>query len=224
MKNFRKWLRHAEGGDFKIGGDGEQSTWGDLYEDPDPKGFSPWRQFWKVVWALIWTQGPPPSDLDLVVTRAPRKIDGFTRWVACYFIPFYEEFSKYREEKKAKEAEKRSAADPEKQPSGPLKRLSKRVSTKISKPIHPKDWVPKVQKQETLATWSENGMLRFTNSVSTIVACLLPTVAITVLSQVHGLRNLLVCIAGFAVIFAAGLIFLTNGTSFRVEIFTATAA
>ncbi|OCL11259.1 hypothetical protein AOQ84DRAFT_287605 [Glonium stellatum] len=54
--------------------------------------------------------------------------------------------------------------------------------------------------------------------------CLLPVVAITVLSQLHGYRDLLLCLAGFVAIFALGLIFLTSGTTTRVEIFTATAA
>jgi hypothetical protein len=223
MKNFRKWLRHADNGNFKIGGDGEQHTWGNLYEDPDEEDFSPWKRFWKIIWTLIWTQAPPTSDLDLVVTRAPRKIDGFTRWVACYFIPFYEDFIRYRQEKKAEKQTKQGTVDVEKQPNSLKKRLAKR-SSKKSKPVPPEEWVPKAETQETLATWSEKGMLRFTNSISTVVACLLPTIAITVLSEVHGTRNLLLCISGFAVIFAVGLIFLTNGTSSRIDIFTATAA
>ncbi|TVY27492.1 hypothetical protein LHYA1_G003220 [Lachnellula hyalina] len=223
MKNFRKWLRHADNGNFSIGGEGEQHTWGDIYEDPDEEDFSPWKRFWKIIWTLIWTQAPPTSDLDLVVTRTPRKIDGFTRWVACYFIPFYEDFTRYREQKRTDKQIKQGTADMEKQPKGLKKRLSKR-SSKKAKRVSPENWVPKAEKQETLATWSEKGMLRFTNSISTVVACLLPTIAITVLTQVHGTRNLLLCIAGFAVIFAVGLIFLTNGTSSRVEIFTATAA
>lgn len=85
-------------------------------------------------------------------------------------------------------------------------------------------WVDKVKKQKTLETWSETSALRFTSGASTVVACVLPVVAITVLSQLQGTRDLLLCIAGFAVIFAVGLIFLTQGTSTRVEIFTATAA
>jgi hypothetical protein len=77
-------------------------------------------------------------------------------------------------------------------------------------------------KETTLATYSERGILRFTSSVSIVVACLLPVIAITVLSEVHGQRNLLLCLAGFAVMFAIGLIFL--GTGSRIEIFGATAA
>ncbi|KAI9861065.1 MAG: hypothetical protein M1813_005494 [Trichoglossum hirsutum] len=212
MKNFRKWLRHKKAGNFCIGGVGEQNTWGDLYTDPDEGAPSLRRQFWTVLWTFIWPQPPPTNDLDLVVTRPARKVDGFTRWVACYFIPFYEDFCQYREEKETEKLRKRAGPDLEKHPKG------------VSAPVRPENWVPKVKKQKTLETWSEKSMLRFTSSVSTVIACLLPTVAIIVLSQIHGTRNLLLCLAGFAVIFAAGLIFLTNGTSSRVEIFTATAA
>ena len=84
---------------------------------------------------------------------------------------------------------------------------------------------PKTQdeiEKETLTKYSERTIMRVTSSISTVMACLLPTVAITVLSQVHGLRNLLLCLAGFAIVFASGLIFL--GTATRVEIFAATAA
>lgn len=76
--------------------------------------------------------------------------------------------------------------------------------------------------KETVTKYSGDSIVRFTTSLTTVVACLLPTIAITVLSQVNGLRNLLLCLAGFATVFAAGLIFL--GTASRVEIFGATAA
>ncbi|KAH0557186.1 hypothetical protein GP486_005022 [Trichoglossum hirsutum] len=212
MKNLRKWLRHRNAGNFCIGGDGEQNIWGDLYTDPDEGAVSLWRQFWTVIWTFIWPQPLPTNDSDLVMTRPTNRVDGFTRWVACCFIPFYEDFCRYREEKEAEKLRKRTGPDLEKH------------SRRVFGSVRPENWVSKVEKQKTLETWSEKGMLRFTSSVSTVVACLLPTVAITVLSQVNGTRNLLLCVAGFAVMFAAGLIFLTNGTSSRVEIFTATAA
>jgi hypothetical protein len=214
MKNFRKWLRHETSGNFSIGGEGEQNTWGPLYENPDEGTGSLWKRFATALWALIWPRSPPHNDLDLISTRPPSEIDGFTRWVACYFIPFYEDFCQYREAQKA-EAERRK-----KQAQHDLEMHS---ATRAP-PVQPEELVKKVERQPTLATWSEKGMLKFTASVSIVVACLLPIVAIAVLSYVKGLRNLLLCLAGFAVIFAVGLIFLTNGTISRVDIFTATAA
>jgi cytochrome c biogenesis protein CcdA len=88
----------------------------------------------------------------------------------------------------------------------------------------PEQWRRKVTKEDTIQIWSEKSALRFTAGVSTVVACLFPIVAITALSNLHRTRDLLLCLAGFTVIFAVGLMFLTHGTTKRVEIFTATAA
>ncbi|KAH8660975.1 hypothetical protein BGZ60DRAFT_115900 [Tricladium varicosporioides] len=228
MKSLRKWLRHPGFGDFCIRGNGEQSTWGDLYKDPDAGLPSLWRQFWLVVWAFIWPQPPPENELDLVVTRPQSKIDGFTQWVTWYWIPFTAAYLQYRE-KKGEEKRVKAQPDPEKNPSTsclPFHKSHRKRKNKKSKnkPIEAKTKVSKLEKGETIKMWSEKGVLKFTSGVSTVIACLLPVVAITVLSQLHGKRDLLICVASFAIIFAVGLIFLTNGTSTRVEIFTATAA
>jgi len=66
-------------------------------------------------------------------------------------------------------------------------------------------------------------MLRISSTITTVVACLLPTVAISVLAELHTMGQTLGAIAGFTALFALGLSWLTGGTS-RVEIFTATAA
>lgn len=57
---------------------------------------------------------------------------------------------------------------------------------------------------DTVKSMSEATAVRFTSSVSTVTACLLPVVAIAVLTQVKGERNLLLCITAFAIIFAVG--------------------
>ncbi|OCK99373.1 uncharacterized protein K441DRAFT_539637 [Cenococcum geophilum 1.58] len=201
MRSLRKWLRYKKGGNFKVRGrDGLENTWGDIYTDPDKHAPSLWRQFGRLLWTLIWAQPPPTDGLDLATTKPQAKIDGLTRWVVWYFIPFYTALRKHQQKKK------KERSDVEKAATGAS------------------GWVDKVKKQKTLETWSETSALRFTSGASTVVACVLPVVAITVLSQLQGTRDLLLCIAGFAVIFAVGLIFLTQGTSTRVEIFTATAA
>lgn len=66
-------------------------------------------------------------------------------------------------------------------------------------------------------------ILRVTSIITTVVACLLPTIAITILAKVHGMGVILGLIALFTAIFAFGLVLLSS-TSSRVEIFTATAA
>jgi hypothetical protein len=203
MKTFRIWLRNQE---FDIMGDGEQHTWGNLYKMENDLGSLKGR-FVKLLWSLVWTKPSSSDDLDLVAIRPPGKIDGFTRWIACDFIPYYNDFCEYLKTKPRRDEE---AVGPPSQPA--------------EKEKPPEEEKPVLPKSITLSTYSESSILKFTSSVSTVVACLLPTVAIIVLAQVQGMRNLLLCLVGFAVIFATGLIFLTSGTASRIDIFTATAA
>ena len=235
-------MRHEQGGNFSIRGGGEQNTWGNIYEDPDANKPSLWKQFRILLKNLIWAQPQSSDDLNLVLTRSSGRIDGFTRWVAQYLIPFYEEFRFYREKRKADKHKSQARSDVEKDAKntycipfyGELNRYKEkrkegevktRTRSNSTPSPRPEKWLERVEKnKETVETWSENGILKFTSVVSTVIACLLPVAAITVLSQVHGNRNLLLCLAIFVVIFAVGLIFLTSGTSSRVEIFTATSA
>jgi hypothetical protein len=211
MKCLRKWLEDPEGGDFGIAGRGEQNTWGDLYEPSKPA--VPLRyQFAKILWSLVRLKPATEDlDLDLVVAGQPEKIDGLSRWVSTDFIPFWTECRK-RWRSPKKEADEENIHKPKTSPAGAKRNKKRKKNAK------------KEFKRDTLATFAEMNILRFTSAVSTIVACLLPTIAITVLTQVHGTRNLLLCLAVFAVIFAGGLIFLTSGTASRVEVFAATAA
>lgn len=70
-----------------------------------------------------------------------------------------------------------------------------------------------------LGSWIE----KVTSIITTVVACLLPIIAITVLARVHSMGLILGLIAIFTAVFAVGLVVLSSSSS-RVEIFTATAA
>ncbi|KAH6615385.1 heterokaryon incompatibility protein-domain-containing protein [Boeremia exigua] len=147
-----------------------------------------------VLSALLWAKPPPKSDPDLVVTHPESKIDGLTKWTVYYLFPYWWSLRDYR----------RGQSDEEKQP---------KEQEENEQPD-----------RNTVERMSEGAALRLTSSLSTIVACLIPVVAIVVLKQLSRTRDLLLCISGFAIVFAAGLIFLTQGTSSRTEIFAATAA
>jgi hypothetical protein len=67
-------------------------------------------------------------------------------------------------------------------------------------------------------------MLQFTSAVATVIACVLPTVAIAILSKMHSMPEILGFIGLFTTLFAVGLMLLTDAGTSRVEIFTATAA
>ncbi|EPE35222.1 hypothetical protein GLAREA_10919 [Glarea lozoyensis ATCC 20868] len=209
VESLRTWLRNKDAGDFCIGGRNEHHTWGDLYStDPPPPSLS--HQFWQMIWRFFWhSSTSTKKNLDLASCVPPRKIDGFSRWVVIDFVPFWQNLKDYRREKQAKKT--KSSDDAEK---ASIKSGSSKTKVKLKTQAE--------LEEETLTSYSENNILRVTSSISTIVACLLPTIAITVLSQLHETRDLLLCLAGFATVFAVGLIFL--GTATRVEIFGATAA
>jgi hypothetical protein len=177
-----------------------------------------WKQFWLVILALVWPRPQPEDSLDLVVTRPQGRVDGLTRWVVWHFIPFWWELQSRMPQRP------RRQSDPEKGANDTSRRAWPRRKARKSKIQDPKDWRKGTTKQETIQIWSEKGALRFTAGISMIVACLLPVAGITVLANMHTTRDLLLCLAGFTVIFAVGLMFLTAGTISRVEIFTATAA
>jgi hypothetical protein len=77
--------------------------------------------------------------------------------------------------------------------------------------------------EKDLTAYSKSWILRVTSICTTIVACLLPVIAIVVLSRVQSMGMILGLIALFNSVFAFGLV-LISSTSSRVEIFTATAA
>jgi hypothetical protein len=204
MRTLRTWLQ----GQHCIGGNGEENTWCDIYDPETPPSRSLIARLLTLIWRFLYPASPE-GDINLVSTRPAQHIDGFTRWVADEWVPFYSEAKKGSRKRHAKKQGRDEEA------SG--------VQSSVSRPKRESRHKREFQK-ETLATYSERSMLRFTSSVSTVVACLLPTIAITVLSKIQDTNDLLLCVAGFAVVFSVGLMFLTSAATTRVEIFTATAA
>ncbi|KAH8660977.1 hypothetical protein BGZ60DRAFT_530968 [Tricladium varicosporioides] len=243
MKNLRRWIRHPHYGNWCIRGDHrEENTWGNIYEDPD-ENLSLWNLFGHMVWAFFWLKPPPEGeDLDLVATRSYTQVDGFTRWITGYLIPFTEAWKDKRQRKKDMDEESSVESTQRSQNRNcclalPRQRCCPKRKERTAKDekktkatrhriIDPKHWLTPAENYqvEPIRYWSENTIIRFTSGISTVTACLLPVAAITVLAQLHGTRNLLLCIAGCAALFSVLLIFLTQGISTRVEIFTATAA
>lgn len=209
MRSLRKWLDTDDGARVRSR-HGFDKTWGKTMPEQ-----SVWTHARAVLAALLLAKSPPKSDLDLVVTHPEAKVDGLTKWVVYYLMPLYwnlrDDRRKKRESKSACEFVLQTLAARQHDPEAPENAQSpKRVKTR-------RDF-------KSLEKVSEATALRFTSALSTVIACLIPVVAIAVLTQVSGTRDLLLCITGFAVIFAVGLIFLTQGTSSRTEIFAATAA
>jgi hypothetical protein len=81
-----------------------------------------------------------------------------------------------------------------------------------------------LENKPKIVTYPIRRMIRFTNFVATLVACLLPIVAIVVLAKLHTQAKILGFIALFTAVFAVGIMWLTDSSAARTEVFTATAA
>lgn len=66
-------------------------------------------------------------------------------------------------------------------------------------------------------------ILNFTSFLATVVACVLPTVAIGILSTAKTKRDKLLYIGGFTTLFAIGLLLFTEPGTSRISVFMATA-
>jgi hypothetical protein len=208
MKYLWKWLTDDDAGKYGIGGMGEQCTWGDIYYVPPKHHKSPLRKIVMALWRLVWPLPAPKSDLGLVVMEPPETVDRFTQWVAYDYLPLWQEFAAFikREYRRFKSKFKRR--------------------TMYNLPFFAyEDLLTRSQKEEQENSLKELVVKvgRYTNLGSTILACSLPVVAITVLSRLEGDRDLLLCIAGFEVIFAFGLFWVTGGAIKKVDVFSATA-
>jgi hypothetical protein len=205
MKTLRKWLQHKDTAGFDIGGAGEQHTWGNLYVDPDEDGIPRMESVWALFMALFRPPPHPKNDLGLVVMAPRTKLGRFTKWFAYYFVPYFANFGPGTS---AEKVDKQGSLDPEKGFTPPLQRPSSSGN--------------EVRQEKSLKDFADR-VVGVTNLLSAFVACLFPVIAISVLSQLHGIRNLLLCLGGFVIIFVFSLVWITAGTVTRVEVFSATA-
>lgn len=182
---------------LEVCGPGSQ-TWGESHRHRAPLPLS--RQFLNLV--TFWRE-EEKAKTDLVIPRVVTEVDGITLWVANKFVPFWHSV--------------RSAMGRKMPPKSLPKTEPKKKAT----------FVDAREVQPTLVSYSESylgPMIRITSFVATVTACLLPTVAIVVLSSVHTLAKLLGFIALFTALFSMGLILLTNHETSSQQIFTATVA
>jgi hypothetical protein len=212
---------------FAITGPGSQ-TWGTL-----GKATVTQKSLWKLVWGLFVglfkTQEVKRADVPqefqehLIVPRVGSKPDGLTLWVVYSFIPlFHRVWRGCGEPTWAKlwggvQGPLSSYCLPRHRQDSSASTVST-AGTAVSRGSN----LSKVG-DKNLTAYSKSWILRVTSILTTIVACLLPVIAIVVLSKVHSMGMILGLIAIFNSVFAFGLVLISSGSS-RVEIFTATAA
>lgn len=226
VETLRAWLKRV--GKHCITGDAA-CIWGDYTENIGEAKPLRW-QFVSLMRSIFWPKAPQPDNLDLIVPRQGHTADSLTTWVANEFVPFWHSMKQALRRKRVKTTSEENGLPTSEDKSHSF--FEKRESSRASrfwyygrKPIFSTAEGDQKSKDKTgLTVYSEARMLRFTSAVATVIACLLPTVAIAVLSSLQSTGELLGVIAAFTAIFAMGLMFLTDASTSRVEIFTATAA
>ena len=90
LRTLREWLERAEYGNMSIRGAGS-NAWGDLTKEHRNAGYETnWQKFLFLFYNPIWPRVPRPQEaLDLVAVVPRREPDGFTRWIAHRWIPFW---------------------------------------------------------------------------------------------------------------------------------------
>lgn len=221
IEKLTTWLKHADPHTRSgrcIGGEGEQNTWGDLNKYKESKenkfrDFHMWKRFLLLLWPLVWPpwhRKQPEIDLDILAIKNPKELNRFERWIANYLNPLWIDictfwidlyfklyFILFRTPLRLFDEERGELGQEEEERA-------------------------REKEGDTLAQISEIVQV-WTNYVATVLACLFPVIAITVLAQLHNLRDLLLSIAGFVVVFAIVLQLITGGKLKSVDVFSATA-
>lgn len=151
--------------------------------------------FLRLIRSIFWAPNPKGNDLDLIVPFPRFKVDSLTRWVADEFYVFYQ-------------------------------RLRAPIRRKERGPELPITSLNQGNAHIALKTYRSFGepIVRVRSAVTTLIACLLATAAIAILSTIHKTGLLIGVIGIFTFLFAIGLMFFTSAKPTTVEIFSATAA
>jgi hypothetical protein len=232
LKEYVKELQTSVGGVTSTG----SRTWGELSEIPPLPKTLP-----ELVWGLGTGFFVPPDDKrneidsvfqeNLIVPHKVDKQDGLTQWVKFSFIPFYAHMRNYYfvPAWKFVVSPRQTLFPPKDQGPDEEKRSPSVTSTEAPLSPVPSDTPSNSSNvsgstiANDLTTYPGEWIVGVTSVMTTVVACLLPVVAITVLARVHTMGLILGLIAVFTAIFSIGLVLLSSSSS-RVEIFTATAA
>ncbi|KAF4624145.1 hypothetical protein G7Y89_g14028 [Cudoniella acicularis] len=225
-------------------------TWGDISEESAKQKELP-QLLWGLCTGFFVSPDGERKPIEkvfqehLIVPHKGNKPDGLTQWVKQSFIPFYAHVRKhylvpvwlfpfslwhhllslFSPKRPDPDLEKRSSVSSSIAPLSPtLSNYSSESNhSNISSNISNNSGSSEKSIKANLNVYSGEWIVRITSLMTTVAACLLPTVAITVLARVHSMGLVLGLIALFTAIFAVGLVLLSSSSS-RVEIFTATAA
>jgi hypothetical protein len=220
-------------------------TWGDVSEI-QPKSKSLPRLTLGLITGFFVSPDPERKEIDnefledLIVPHKDYKPDGLTQWVKQSFIPFFDHIYEHylypvlhcilsiwkyivRLWHNWLRPVPQQRHDPEKKDSSVPSSSNSSMGGSVSPTTTNNSDTSTNSITKNLSQYSGLCIERIASIITTVVACLLPVVAITILARIHSMGLILGLIAVFTAVFAVGLVLLSSSSS-RVEIFTATAA
>jgi hypothetical protein len=172
-------------------------TWGIFWKSNPPPLTLP-SSLLRLARSIFWARSSKVNNLDLIVPFPGFQVDLLTRWVADEFYVFYYNLRKQFRRK----------------------RMNRDIEHEPYEEFEPGDVSTEFKTYRSFGT----PIVGFRFAATTLIACLLPTGAIAILSTIHRTGLLIGVIGIFTFLFAIGLMFFTSAKPTRVEIFSATAA
>ncbi|KAH8754620.1 hypothetical protein F5883DRAFT_526748 [Diaporthe sp. PMI_573] len=219
MAELVKWVIKPDYGDFCIGNCGSD-IWGKLYTPPkgDPTLVQLFQKLGHGVLSIImfWKKKTPQTRSDLVAPGRHKKVDTVARWIVYDAIPWTVFFWNRITCAAARKKDGSSS-------TGKLKVQHVELEKQVGQQTDKKEEVEEDPRLMNITLVSERIVSKITSFFATVVACLLPTGAIAVLTTADTTLHKLLWIGGFTMLFSMGLSVFTSEIS-RVQIFMAAAA
>lgn len=212
VENLMLWLR----GNQRITGPGA-GIWGKVDESPPaPKRY----QFLHALKSVLWAPSPKENDLDLIVPCLGYKADSLTRRVADECVEFYNIYQVIKSKMKGSSRQDSEQGQQFSINSKPNVIYRTWEDLEAGKPSGDRE---NALLASRLYRYFGTPIVRIRTTITTLIACLLPTAAIAGLSTIHNTGLLIGVIGIFTLSFAVGLMFFTSTKPSRVEVFSATA-
>jgi hypothetical protein len=231
-RTLKQWLLDAAWRNIRGPG---SASWGDISQDYERKPDSLLSQILGLFGSLIFLQKDSKEHKYGLVVIDPlgSKIDPFTNWLFSRFLPVWQRLRDLWKQgfwsgKKDEKALPTHSLSPRRYTIRNLWKREKsekpgrRRSVFSQREADPIDGDLEAQKRfkpppliSSLAKWI--------SSFATLLTCLLPAIAITILAQLEHLKDLLLCLIGFTALFAMAIPYLSTDKRSNMEIFQASA-
>lgn len=230
VESLRRWLQANGKGNLSISGPGA-STWGDLTALRQPKTAKPlllqlFLQLFHLLRNAFWPSRE--NGLDLVVPPRPdlTKIDPISHSISELFELYLNFRHAIRQARGSKpndhDEELPTPTQKSREEKASIGASGTSESLGVPGPNDPPPILSGRMARVLILLGFTLGNLRYI--ITTLVACLLPTVAIAILATLHTTPKLIGVIGALTFVFGIGLMFFTSKRPTRVEIFSATAA